>query len=191
MKKSFSPASLCLRATCHKLEYAQQNGAGMRFTMHITRDNRKKIKKEASDIGKCAGLTCSRIALLVCLLFLFLPMRPTSIYLFTLAAIFPWILTNILAGRQADSQQIALPFCAKKYFYTPARYLAEKYSGNGLVICLATWQIVAGNSQNLQGVWKIAPALCLLVYCLCRLVSTIIFRRKIRRDFFELRMLQD
>lgn len=159
--------------------------------MHISKKNRQKIRQEASDIGKCAGLTCSRIALLVCLLFLILPMRPTSVYLFTLAALFPWVFANILEGKQAGAQQILLPFCAKKYYYTPARYLAEKYSGNGLVICLVAWQFASGNSQTLEGIWKIAPALCLLVYCLCRLVSTIIFRRKIHRDFFELRLLED
>jgi len=159
--------------------------------MQITRENRRKIRQEASDIGKCAGLISSRIALLVCLLFLILPMRPTSIYLFALAAIFPWVLANILTGKQAGAQQTVLPFCAKKYSYTPARYLAEKYSGNGLVICLVAWQYASGNSQNLQGIWKIAPALCLLIYCLCRLFCTILFRRKIRRDFFDLKVLED
>lgn len=154
-------------------------------------EQNQEIRKEGAEIGKCAGLICGRLALLVCLLFLILPMRPTSIYLFALAAIFPWVFANILEGKSIGSQKIALSFCAKKYSYTPARYLSEKCSGIGIIICLAAWQAAASRSSGLEGIWKIVPALCLLVYCLCRLISTIIFRRKIRQEYFDLKLLDD
>lgn len=159
--------------------------------MHTMKNQNLQIRKEGADIGKCAGLICGRLALLVCLIFLILPMRPTSIYLFALAAIFPWVFTNILEEKKPGSQKIALPFCAKKYSYTPARYLAEKCSGSIITICLAAWQVAASRSSSLEGIWKIVPALCLLAYCLCCLASTIIFRRKIRLDYFDLKLLDD
>lgn len=159
--------------------------------MHTTKNQNQQIRKEGAEIGKCAGLICGRLALLICLLFLMLPMRPTSIYLLTLATIFPWVFTNILEGKQINSQKITLPYCAKKYSYTPARYLAEKCSGTGLIICLIAWQVTASRSTRLEGLWKIAPALCLLAYCLCRLIGTLIFRRKIRQDFFDLKLLDN
>lgn len=159
--------------------------------MHTTKNQIQQIRREGAEISKCASLICSRLALLFCLLFLILPMRPTSIYLFALIALFPWIFTNILEGKKSGSQEIFLPFCAKKYSYTPARYLAEKCSGTGIIIFLVAWQVAATRSSSLEDIWKNVPALCLLAYCLCRLVSAIIFRRKIRQDFFLLKLLDD
>ncbi len=157
--------------------------------MHTTKNQIQQIQREGVEIGKYAGLICSRLALLLCLLFLILPMRPTSIYLFALTALFPWIFTNILEGKKPESQKIYLSFCAKKYSFSPSRYLAEKCSGTILIICLIAWQVSASRSSSLEEIWKMAPAFCLLAYCLCRLVSTLIFRRKIRKDFFDLKLL--
>ncbi len=159
--------------------------------MHTMKNQDQEIRKEGTEIGKCASLICSRLALLLCLLFLLLPMRPTSVYLFALIAIFPWVFTNILEGKKSNSKKIALPFCAKKYSYTPARYLAEKCSGIGIIICLVAWQVSASRSSGLEGIWKTVPALCLLAYCLCRLIGAIIFRRKIHQDYFDLKLLDD
>lgn len=159
--------------------------------MYIQKETLPKIRKEASDIAKCAGLICSRLALLLCLIILLYPMRPTSIYLFAITAIFPWIFGNILEGKQSGSPQLALSFCARKYLYTPARYLSEKCTGWALIILLAAWQFSVTGSSRLQGVWKIAPACCLLVYFLCRLISTLIFRRKIHREYFDMRLLEN
>lgn len=150
----------------------------------------QKIRREASDIAKCAGLTCSRIILLVCLLLLLYPMRPAAIYLIAVTALFPWVFGNILAGKESTSQRPVLAFCAQKYLYSPARYISERYTGWGLIILLAAWQLSVTRSPRFQGAWKMAPVCCLCLYCLCRLISTRIFRRKIHREYIHLELLE-
>ena len=159
--------------------------------MYMKKEISLKIRKEASDIAKCAGLTCSRVALLLCLILLLYPMRPTSIYLLAITAVFPWIFGNILEGKQSSPPQTTLSFCARKYLYSPPRYLSEKCTGWALIIFLAVWQFSVTGSSRLQGIWKISPAGCLLIYCLCRLISTPVFRRKIHREYSEMKLLED
>ena len=157
--------------------------------MRIDKKDFQEIKREASDIAKCAGLTCSRIALFLCLLILLYPMRPSSVYLLAITGIFPWVLGNILETKEVGRQKITLTFCAAKYLYTPARYLSEKCTGIGLILLLIAWQISVTRSTRLDSIWKIAPACCLLIYCLCRIISTIVFRRKIRHEYFHMELL--
>lgn len=161
-----------------------------RPAMYMKKEISQKIRKEASDIAKCAGLMCSRLALLLCLILLLYPTRPTSVYLLAITALFPWIFGNILEGKQSESPQLSLSFCARKYLYTPARYLSEKCAGGALVIFLTVWQFAVTGSSRLQGIWKISPAGCLFIYCLCRLISTLVFRRKIHREYFDMKLLE-
>lgn len=158
--------------------------------MYKNIENSLSIQKEAAKISKYAALNCSRIVLLLCLLILFYPMRPTAIYLFALTAVFPWVFGNILESKHPDTKPLILSFCAEKYHYSPTKHLAEKCIGNAMIFFLIIWQLTVNNASSIHGFWKLSPSICLILYCLCRLISPILFRRKIHNDYLNLRLME-
>lgn len=150
-----------------------------------------KIRKESSDIAQYAGLVTGRLVLLACLCIVMFPLRPVSIYLIAICALFPWIFSIILSEKHPEAQEISLYFCAQKYRYQPNKFLSEKCTGYGIMILLAVWQFSIKNASDKYGIWYLAPAVCLLIYFLCRLISTRIFHRKVRQEYFEMKLLDE
>lgn len=148
----------------------------------------RKILREQRNISKCAGLRYGRILLLVCLLFLFIPLRPVSIYLFALFFLVPWILSNIIADKK-KAEPILLGSCAKKYHYDSIQLMMEQLMGRAAVFFLAVWQVFV--SRSVPAFLQLAPGIILLLYLLCRITSTMIVRRQIHHYYTRLLSLEN
>ncbi|MCD7825038.1 MAG: hypothetical protein LUH14_03635 [Clostridiaceae bacterium] len=152
---------------------------------------KKQVHRERQAISRHAGLLFGRCALLICLFFLFIPLRPTSSYIFAFAVLFPWIYGNILDTKSPADNTLILSCSAKRFFYTPNRFRAEKLTKNCMIFFLAVWQVVLNRQPTNYPVWsQLAPAFCLLLYLLCMITSTIIIRRKIHKYYTELLFLK-
>jgi len=147
-----------------------------------------RIQKEKRNISKYTGLLYSRILLLFCLFALLAVLQPAPFYIFIFLLLCPWILSSIAASRQ-NSQEILLSFCAKKFYYTPVKLSIEKHIGNCIIMLLAIWQILFPPSNESFSIIRQAPAFLLLLYLICRIVTTIITRQVIHWMYKNLILL--
>lgn len=138
-----------------------------------------EINKEKREISKYAGLVFGRVLLLIELFFLLFLLRPVSIYLFTFFLLFPWIFSNILSSKSEEAKQPLLFSCAKKFYYTPFRYRAEKLTGKMILFFLVVWQISLNQTISYPVLLQLAPGIILLTYILGRIICTVMMRRKI------------
>lgn len=144
-----------------------------------------QINKEKRNISKYVGLVFGRIVLLAGLFILFFFLLPISVYLFAYFLLFPWIFSNILASRSKEISPLFLDSCAKKYFFTPSRYRAEKFTGKAIIFFLIIWQISLNRTLSYPVIIQIAPAIILLIYLLSRMICTMTIRKKIHRYYMN------
>lgn len=147
-----------------------------------------QILKEKQSISKYTGLLYGRILLLFCLFALLAVLQPAPFYIFIFLLLCPWVLSNIAASKQ-KSHELLLPFCAKKFYYTPIKLVIEKHIGNCIIILLGIWQIVFPPSNESFSIIRQAPAFLLLLYLICRIAVTIITRQMIHRIYTKLILL--
>lgn len=147
-----------------------------------------QIIREKQNISKYTGLLYGRILLLICLFSLLTIVSPSSFYLFVFLLLCPWIFSNIMTSKQ-KTQEILLPFCAKKFYYTPAKLTVEKYIGNCIIILLAVWQLLFPPSIESFPIIRQTPAFLLLLYLICRIAVTVITRQMIHRIYTNLLLL--
>lgn len=147
-----------------------------------------QIVKEQRNISKYAGLLFARIVLLICMFFILVPLRPTSFYIFAFLAIYPWAMSNFFFNTK-KAAATRLTFCARKYFYTPARLDAEKNTGVGAILFLAAWQINLTMKPPAIQILQLAPGFLLLLYLICRIFATAVIRHRIHRYYATLEIL--
>lgn len=145
----------------------------------------EQIQKEKRAISKCAGLLLGRSLLLVLLFFTIPFLAPAGFYLFLFFLLFPWILFNVLESHIKQVPPVSLNSCAKKFFYKPARYRAEKITNNLIVFFLLVWQIARNQSDAGSVLHALAPILLLLCYLLCTIIGTAVTRRKIHQHYMD------
>ncbi len=157
--------------------------------MDAINSSKKQILKERQNISKYTGLLRGRMVLLACLVLLFVPLSPVSIYLFAFFFVAPWAVSDIIAGKNSP-QPLLLQSCAKKYHYTQAKFITEQCFGYFTVLLLAVWQITLKGSY-LTALFRTAPTFVLLLYMVCRIAGTILTRRNIHNYYMTLDSLQN
>ncbi len=144
-----------------------------------------QIYKEQRNISRYTGLLISRIILMVCLFFLLVVLRPFSFYFFALLLLYPWIIANILAEKKKFPKTL-LASCAKKYFYTPEKFTAEKQLSYYIIFALVVWQAYI-NTKPLDIVFlNPAPGFLLLIYLISRIAATAITSRNIHNYYISM-----
>lgn len=156
--------------------------------MQIKQSQNTQIIIEQKNISKYTGLLYGRIFLLISLLLLLIVLQPTPFYLFVFLLLCPWIFSNILSARM-ETPEILLTFCAKKYSYTPVKLTIEKYIGNCTILLFIIWQLLFPPKTILFPVLRLTPGLLLLLYLICRIITTFITQKKIRQLYTELILL--
>ena len=154
--------------------------------MRTTTISREQIMREQRNISKHAGLLCGRILLLGGLFLLIAPLPPVSVYLFVFFFLVPWLLSNILESKKTAAPPILSSY-AKKFHYTPIHLSVEQAMGRIAVFLLASWQFFISGSIAVY--LHLAPGILLLLYLLCRIISTAIIRHKIHSYYMDLRSL--
>jgi hypothetical protein len=157
--------------------------------MQQTKISSKQIIREKRNISKYAGLRYSRFFLVICLFFLSVPLRPTSIYLFAFFFLVPWIVSTILADKIANVP-VFLESCARKYHYTSLHFSVERCIGRIAVLFLVAWQLSLSRS-SVSSYLLFAPGILLLFYLLCRIVSTAIIRQQIHHYYTDFTWLEN
>lgn len=147
-----------------------------------------QIEKEQRAISKYTGLLFARIILMICLFFLLLFMRPFSFYFFALLLLYPWIVANILSEKKQFSK-ILLISCAKKYYYTPAKFTAEKQLSYYTIFALVVWQMYINPNALEFGILHLAPGVLLLIYLISRIFITALTHREIHNYYTNLEIL--
>lgn len=147
-----------------------------------------QIYREQRNISRYTGLLISRIILMVCLFFLLVVLRPFSFYFFALLLLYPWIIANILTEKK-KFPKILLASCAKKYFYTPEKFTAEKQLSYYIIFALIVWQAYL-NTKPLDIVFlNPAPGFLLLIYLISRIAATAITSRNIHNYYISMEIL--
>lgn len=149
-----------------------------------------QIHNEQRYISKFAGMALARITLAILLFALFFSMHQIPVYLCAFCCFFPWVLSNILANKQKEDS-IILQHMATKYFYTKARYRAEKFTNNSMFFFLVIWQLSLNRTDSYPVYLQLAPALLLFVFLIVRFVSTLIVRHKISSYYKTLDSLEN
>lgn len=171
-----------IKQTCHKGFYKIE----MRTIMQ--KQQNTQIYREQRNISRYTGLLISRITLMVCLFFLLIFLRPFSFYFFALLLLYPWIISNILTGRKKFPKPL-LASCAKKYFYTPERFTAEKQLSYYIIFALVVWQAHI-NTKPLDIVFlNPAPGFLLFIYLISRILATAITSRNIYNYYTSMEIL--
>ena len=149
----------------------------------------EKIRKESRMIYRNAGLMFGRILLLCCLFPLFFNLRPTSVYLFAAFGCFPWIFSTLLESKGKYTESILLTTGAKKFHFNHPRYATEKYTGFIIPLALIFWQINLIYYPQKYEILTPAPSICLLIYLIGRTCSTVVYKRKLKKFYEELEIL--
>lgn len=149
-----------------------------------------QIHNEQRYISKFAGMAIARFVLMLLLFFLFFCMHQIPVYLCTFGCFFPWIFSNILANR-SKKDRVLLEHVAERYYYTKARYRAEKYTSNCLFFFLVVWQLSLNRTTSYSAILQLAPAFLLLIFLLTRFVATFIIRHNISSYYMSLESLDN
>lgn len=155
--------------------------------MQTISTSKEQIIKEQRNISKCAGLLCGRLLLLFGLFLLIVPLSPVAAYLFAFFLLTPWLLSNILENRKTPVP-VSLNSCAEKYHYSSIHLSVEQNIGRIAILLLAAWQFYIPDSIAIY--LYLAPGSLLMLYLLCRIISTMIIRHSIHSYYMELRSLQ-
>lgn len=147
-----------------------------------------RILTEQRNISRYAGMIIARAILLLCLFILLIPLQPFSFYTFFILFLYPLIQTLILEEKHI-AMPVLLSSCAKKYFYTPERYLAERRTSYVLLFLLVLWQILFNTNPPIDSLLHPAPAILLFLYLLCRIFITIIIKHQIHHFYSTLEIL--
>ena len=147
-----------------------------------------QIYREQRNISRYTGLLVSRIILMVCLFFLLIFLRPFSFYFFALLLLYPWIIANILSGKK-KYQKTLLASCAKKYFYTPERFTAEKQLSYYIIFALVVWQATLNTKPLDITFLNPAPGFLLLIYLISRILVTTIASHNIHKYYTNMEIL--
>ena len=154
--------------------------------MCTTTISREQIMREQRNISKYAGLLCGRILLLFGLFLLIIPLSPVAAYLFAFFLLIPWLLSNTLERKKTTAPAILNSY-AKKFHYTSIHLSVEQSIGRIAVFLLASWQFFLSGPIAIY--LQLAPGILLLLYLLCRIISTSIIRHNIHSYYMELRSL--
>lgn len=157
--------------------------------LHTNHLQNAQVHQEQRNISRYTGLLISRIILMVCLFFLLVFLRPFSFYLFALLLFYPWIIANILAEKKKFPKTL-LASCAKKYFYSPEKFTAEKQLSYYIIFALVVWQIYINKKIFDIALLNLAPGFLLFIYLISRILSTAIASHNVHNYYTSLEILE-
>lgn len=147
-----------------------------------------QVITDQRNISRYTGLLYSRLLLMGTLFALLIFLQPVSFYFLVFLLFCPWLLRHFFEKKGGSAKPV-LNYCAKKYFYTPARLKAEQIMGNSIVLLLSFWQLLAAPKASSFLSLRLAPGILLLIYLICRISAATIVRQKIHRLYMELTLL--
>lgn len=151
-------------------------------------DQRHAVKREATMLSRYIGLLAGRLTTVVLSFLCLSYLSPACVYISLFGLVLPLGLQSVLsagAGKEPDWQ---LPLTLKKYHFTALRFRCEKIAAPIFLVFLLGWQYALSRGEQ-PVFWGIVPALLFLVNVVVRILTTILFRIHLHREFTGMKQL--
>lgn len=138
-----------------------------------------KPRRELLKIADYRALCIAKYTLILFLVLVFYPMRPTPgyyiIYLLGLPFLFQVTFFAPNKNKRDLSESFILRLTVKNHGFTMQKFRSEKLSGNIVVVLMILWQYSAVRYESYDSLYIHIPIILVIIYLVTRIVCKYVY----------------
>lgn len=145
-------------------------------------------RRELRKIAEHRALCIAKYTLILFLVLIYLPMRPTPGYYIIYLLGFPFLfrLTFFANNNKKDaSENFVLKQTAKRHGFTMQKLYSEKLSGNFVIFLMICWQYSAIRHESYEQLYLYLPGILVAIYLVTRILCKYVYFFYLHKSLME------
>ena len=151
-----------------------------------------KPRRELRKIAEYRALCIAKYTLILFLVLVYYPMRPTPgyyiIFLLGLPFLFRATFFTLQNGKKDAVESFSLRLTAKKYGFTMQNLNSEKTSGNLVLIFIILWQYSAIRHESYEQLYLYIPGILAVIYLAARIICKNVYFYYLHNNFMSMKI---
>lgn len=151
-----------------------------------------KPRRELLKIADYRALCIAKYTLILFLVLVFYPMRPTPGYYIIYLLGFPFLFRMTIFAQNKNkkdaSEFFVLQLIVKKHGFTMQKLHSEKFSGNLVAILLILWQYAVVRNEMYEPLYFYIPIILLVIYLVTRILSKYVYFFYLHNAFMSMKI---